>query len=313
MQLVFENARDRWEAITKYGDPAVDAVKAAGFRWDRGVTRWHHTDALVALKLRDYADKATQAKLDAVAAVAQQIADAKAKAAAEAVVASRAQTSDIELPIAAGHTYLPYQKAGIAYALAHPNVLVGDDMGLGKTLEAIGVVNADEDLKKILIVCPASVSRNWVREFGMFGSRPLTIGIATTKTVPDTDIVVVTYDVFSRATEASKAIQAVTWDCLVLDEAHLCKNKDAKRTHVILGGGRPGSENYMPGIKASKRRLYMTGTAIGNRPIEVWPLVHSLMPTEYSDMMSFAKRYCNAYKGAFGWDFSGSSHLCAFR
>jgi SWI/SNF-related matrix-associated actin-dependent regulator 1 of chromatin subfamily A len=283
--------------------------RAAGFQWDRSVTRWHHGDALAALKLRDYADEGTQAKLDAAAEVARVAADIKAHSAAESVMASRATDAAIALPIAEGRAFLPYQRAGIAFALARPNVLIGDDMGLGKTLETIGVINADQELRKILIVCPASLSRNWVREFGMFGSRPLTIGIATMKAVPATDIVVCTYDVFSRSTEASKLILATTWDCLVLDEAHYCKNRDAKRTHVILGGGRRGTGDYRPGIQVTKRRLYLTGTPIGNRPIELWPLSHSLAPAEFGNMMDYAKRYCDATCGRFGWDFSGSSNL----
>lgn len=303
MQLVFEPARASWEAITRYGEPAMSLPKAAGFKWCSALTRWTSIDPLAALKLRDYADVITQAKLDVDAAAAKLMADVKIQAAAVAVAASRAQDADIIIPIAAGRTFLPYQKAGVAYGLDHKNVLIGDDMGLGKTAQAIGIINADESLKRILVICPASLSRNWVREFGFFGSRPLTIGIATTKAVPDTDIVVCTYDVFSRDTDASKAILAVTWDAMVLDEAHYLKNGDAKRTQVILGA------NRMQGIRVSKRRIYLTGTPISSRPIHIWPLIHSLAPAEFDNKMFFAKRYCAATQGRFGWDFSGASHL----
>jgi hypothetical protein len=117
MQLIFEGSRGRWEAITKYGEPAMGLPKAAGFKWDSGVVRWHSLDALAALKLREFADEPTQSKLDEVAAVAQQIADAKAKAAAEAVIASRATDSAITIPVPDGLTNLPFQRAGIAYAI----------------------------------------------------------------------------------------------------------------------------------------------------------------------------------------------------
>ena len=302
MQLVFESKRARWEAVTEYGEPAAQAAKASGFVWDRSVSRWHSSNALAALRIREYADEATQARLDVAVEQARVAQEAKAAKEREAVEASRATTADIEIPCAAGRTFLPYQKAGIAFALARQNVLFGDDMGLGKTGQAVGVINVDESLKRILIVCPASLTRNWIREFGFFGTRPLSIGIATTKKVPDTDVVICTYDVFSRDTTASNVLLSTTWDALVLDEAHYLKNHDAKRTKAILGA------RGFPGLRA-RRRLYLTGTPITNRPIELWPLIHSLAPVEFGNKLEFAKRYCNAHQGGFGWDFSGSSNL----
>ena len=46
---------------------------------------------------------------------------------------SRATTSDVVVPTPAGLTLKPYQRAGVAYMLAHKDTYVGDDMGLGKT------------------------------------------------------------------------------------------------------------------------------------------------------------------------------------
>ena len=45
---------------------------------------------------------------------------------------SRAVTSDLIVPTPPGLSYLPYQRAGIAYHLAHKDSYNGDDMGLGK-------------------------------------------------------------------------------------------------------------------------------------------------------------------------------------
>lgn len=45
---------------------------------------------------------------------------------------SQAKTSDSVYPVPDGLSYLPYQKAGIDYALRHKNCLIGDEMGLGK-------------------------------------------------------------------------------------------------------------------------------------------------------------------------------------
>ena len=55
----------------------------------------------------------------------------------DAVQASRAQDSDLEIPVPLGRELLPFQKAGIAYALKHAKanhliggVLIADEMGL---------------------------------------------------------------------------------------------------------------------------------------------------------------------------------------
>ena len=306
MQLVFENSRNRWEAITEYGEGSVP--KAAGFRWQPDVKRWHAPDAFAAVRLKEYADAATQLKLEAAVEAAKatkEIADAKAR---EAVEASRATTADIEIPCAPGRTFLPYQRAGIAFALARPSCLIGDDMGLGKSGQTIGVINCDESLKKVLVICPASLTRNWVKEFGFFSTRGLSIGIATTKAIPATDVVICTYDVFSRRTPVAETLRDTNWDCLVLDEAHFLKSRDAARTKWILGGIDKKTNTRMPAIKA-RRRLYLTGTPLTNRPVELWPLIHSLLPKDFPNFMEFAKRYCNAHNNGFAWDFSGSSNL----
>ena len=310
MELVFEVSRNRWEAITRFGEPLAEAVKAAKFRWDSGVRRWHTADALAAEPFTaNVADEATKAKLSADAAAAKVAKAAEDTKNAAAVAASRATDADVDIPCGLGRSFLPYQRAGISFALAHRSVLIGDDMGLGKTAQAIGVLNADESLRKVLIICPASLTRNWVREMGFFGSRNLSVGIATTRKVPDADVVVATYDIFSRASAAMSALLAVEWDALILDEAHYLKHAESKRTQAILGGGR--GEKRQPGIQVREggRRIYLTGTPVTNRPIELWPLVHSLAPAEYDNKMAFAKRYCGATYTGWGWDFSGASHL----
>ena len=329
MRLVYEESRARWEAITTYVER--DLPRAAGLSWDRDAQRWQTQDALKAYKLRAHADAEVLALLDAKAQAAKAEGEAAfsafreahaagvrtaklaaaqvAEEASAALAASRAVDCDVDIPVAPGRTFLPYQRAGIAYALGRPNVLIGDDMGLGKTAQAIGVINADESLRRILIVCPASLTRNWMREIGFFGSRDLTVGYATTKAVPETDVVIATYDVFSRKAATMDTLRATEWDALILDEAHYLKSESSARTRNILGGkGKKGSSARLPPISA-RRRIYLTGTPITNRPVEVWPLAHSLAPREFPHFIAFTERYCDGFMGDYGWNCSGSSNL----
>jgi len=78
--------------------------------------------------------------------------------------ASKAEDSGMDIPAPLGLSYLPYQKAGIAFGLKNPGVLIADEPGLGKTIQAIGIINADPTMQHVLVVCPASLKNNWYRE-----------------------------------------------------------------------------------------------------------------------------------------------------
>lgn len=52
----------------------------------------------------------------------------------------------------------PYQLAGVAFATAGGNVLIGDQPGLGKTYEALGAI-VESGARRVLIVCPRTAIR----------------------------------------------------------------------------------------------------------------------------------------------------------
>src|SRR5688572_20200701 len=61
----------------------------------------------------------------------------------------------------------PHQVEGVAFLLGRRRALLADDMGLGKTRQAIVALRHAAPAGQILIVCPASVKRNWVREIAI--------------------------------------------------------------------------------------------------------------------------------------------------
>lgn len=264
--------------------------KAAGFRWDAANKRWHTVDVTAAAKLREYADAAALEALDHITA-----------AHAAAKIASRATDADVAIPAPAGLSYLAFQKAGIAFASDRANVLIGDEMGLGKTIQALGILNSDTTLRRVLILCPASLRRNWHRELTKWLVEPRTIGIAETKVAPDAEIVIAHYDVFSRTCPARDILRAHQWDAVIADEAHALKNRDAKRTQQIFGG------KALAGISA-RRKIFLTGTPL-NRPRDLWSLLNALDAAAWPSFFSYAKRYCGAYQSRFGWNFDGASNL----
>jgi SWI/SNF-related matrix-associated actin-dependent regulator 1 of chromatin subfamily A len=301
---------------SEYEDRSVP--KDAGLRWHPGdkcrlqacvpceheLGRvWWTEDVLQALALADYADdELTESIVERSGPAAETRGQEERRTAraqkkrllerARTLQASRAEDSDLDIPCPDGSTYLPYQRAGIAFGLGRPNTLFADEMGLGKTIEALGVVNADPAAQNVLIVCPASLKLNWARECERWLVDRGPVGIAG-KTFPDdANVVIINYDILTKwRTKLRKQ-----WDVLIADECHYVKNKAAKRSKRLYA------------LKA-RRTLFLTGTPILNRPIELWAAVSFLAPEEFDSFWPFAKRYCKPCKNRYGWDFSGATNL----
>jgi len=172
-------------------------------------------------------------------------------------------------------------------------VLIADEMGLGKTIQAIGTVNALA-LNRVVVVCPASLKQNWKREIETWLTRDLSVAVYDDGPMT-ADIEIVNYSLLStRHERLPEIINEYAPELLVLDESHFIKNKDAKRTKAAQQ------------IDAD-RRLYLTGTPIKNRPIELWQQLKGL--TDEFDFWPFAKTYCGARKTRFGWEMDGATNL----
>lgn len=107
-----------------------DIVKAAGFRWDRDGRVWFTNDPAAAAQFSD---------AGAAQRIMQHLADQQAER-ADAVVASRANDADIDIPCPEGLAYLPYQRAGIVFALKLFGVLKGGF----QSISSVGVLFGDE-------------------------------------------------------------------------------------------------------------------------------------------------------------------------
>ena len=121
---------------------------------------------------------------------------------AQGVGESRAAASDIDIPCPSGLEFRPFQKAAIAYASKRTAVLIADDPGLGKTIEAIGLLNTlpRTEAFPVLIVCPASLTLNWKREFGKWSTHTAKVAIASSKAGVDytADVCILSYDMLAR-------------------------------------------------------------------------------------------------------------------
>jgi len=264
---------------------------------------WWSTDLAAAVKLLEYATEDVAAGLEkrAAPAVAKAKLAAAERAKSERVLkfqravslrASHAADSKIEVPVPEGLGYLPYQRAGVAYALGRPSTLIADEMGLGKTVEAIAVINADSAAQSVLVVCPASLKLNWQRECERWLVRDLAVGVAAKAYPDDADVVIINYDLLGKWEKKLRR----AWDVLIVDECHYVKNKEAQRSKRLYA------------LEAA-RKLFLTGTPILNRPAELFPIVSHLAPEVFPKFWDFAQRYCAPIQTNFGWDVTGASNL----
>lgn len=192
--------------------------------------------------------------------------------------------------------YMPYQKAGIAYALARTHCVIGDEPGLGKTIQAVGIANAT-DARKILVLCPASIRRNWKREIVDWSTlrRPLvqTVEKGSDGINPHMNYTVCSYDL-ARREGIHNALAAQEWDLLVCDEGHYLKTSEAQRTRAVFGGGEKTDFFYRNGLdEHAKRIVAMTGTPLPNRPREAYTLARGLdwESIDYLSYEPFMYRY----------------------
>ena len=152
----------------------------------------------------------------------------------DSLSASRAVDAEIDIPAPDGLSYLPFQKAGIAFGLKRDSVLIGDEMGLGKTIQAIGIINGDESIKKVLVICPATPKINWKREMTKWLVRDFDITVQMSKNQWDylADINIINYDILKANHDQ---IHSTKWDMVIVDECHWLKSPDAQRTQEIVG------------------------------------------------------------------------------
>lgn len=186
-------------------------------------------------------------------------------------LASWSDASHIHVDAPYDKEYMPYQKAGIAYALERGNCIIGDEPGLGKTIQAIGLAN-EMRAKKILVICPASIRRNWRREIYEWSTLPRASVQCVEKgshgIIPHGNFTVISYDLL-RNKGIHNALRSMSWDLAVTDEGHYLKSIDAQRTRAVFGGGERGSFFHENGLERNcEVMVSMTGTPLPNRPRE---------------------------------------------
>ena len=177
-----------------------------------------------------------------------------------------------------------YQSFAARFALVQRKVIIGDEMGLGKTVEAIAALahlRAKGD-NNFLVVCPAAVVTNWVREVTAKSKLPAhrlhgsDRHWAAKNWQRNGGVGVTTFETL-RWLNDEVSIPALS--CVVVDEAHYIKNPDALRT-----------QRTAQLIDSCERAILLTGTPLENRLDEFRNLVGYLRPDLVLDANEFAPK-----------------------
>lgn len=185
------------------------------------------------------------------------------------------------------------------------NVILADEMGLGKTIQSISFISAlchEFDFTgPVLVVVPLSTIAAWQKEFARWApslNTLLYVGDGRSRgiqryyewfAIPSEDgrrssndgprplfhVLLTTYELVLKDHEY---LAQVDWRMLVVDEGHRLKNASSQ-LHAVLDSLSPTS------------RLLVTGTPLQNSIMELWSLLHFLMPAKFPDYEDFAQRY----------------------
>ncbi len=190
----------------------------------------------------------------------------------------------------------PHQVEAALFALRSPisqGVLLADEVGLGKTIEA-GLVMCQlwaERKRKILVVCPASLRKQWQCELEDKFNLPCVIvdakgahalekeGFANPYTKP-----AVLISSYPFAAKNADNLRKVQWDVVVMDEAHKLRNsyRESNKIGQALRFGLEG-----------RRKLLLTATPLQNSLTELYGIATLLDDTYFGDLPSFRSRYVN--------------------
>ncbi len=135
---------------------------------------------------------------------------------------------------------LPYQLDGIAFAVGAGRAILADDMGLGKTIQGIGVaelLHRQAAIRKVLVICPASLKSQWMGEIHRFSRRDcqIVLGSAQERARQYDNDRFFTICNYEQVLRDILPIERVAWDLIVLDEGQRIKNWEAKTSRIVKG------------------------------------------------------------------------------
>ena len=189
----------------------------------------------------------------------------------------------------------PHQVEAALFAFQSPlskGAILADEVGLGKTIEAGLVLSQKWALRqrRILIITPANLRKQWYQEMQEKFSLPCTI--LETRSYNEAirqgrfrpfeiaDAIIICSYQFARAKAGD--VNAIQWDLVVIDEAHRLRNV-YKPSNIIA--------NTLKQSLAQAPKLMLTATPLQNSLMELFGLASFIDEHAFGDLKSFREQY----------------------
>lgn len=190
----------------------------------------------------------------------------------------------------------PHQVDAALFAFKSPlskGALLADEVGLGKTIEA-GLVMSQkwaEHKRRILVITPSNLRKQWFQELTekfflpcrILESKSYNTSVNQGNARPfhTTEVVICSYQ-FARS--KAKDIRSVSWDIVVIDEAHRLRNV-YKPNNIIA--------NTLKEALSGRNKLLLTATPLQNSLLELFGLVSFIDEHTFGDLKSFREQFAN--------------------
>lgn len=188
-----------------------------------------------------------------------------------------------------GRVLFPFQRVGIEWLTPRTGALLADEMGLGKTAQALCALPFGAP---VVIVCPVVAKGVWKAEIKMWRPDYEKVSVLAGKGSfrwPDAgEIVLTNYEILPAEMKEAAPVGCV----VIADEAHMIKNRKAKRTKAFAAVSEAAR-------KANGKVWLLTATPLLNTPPELWQVLAGAALAEEA-FGSF-----KAFAGMFGYGKSG--------
>lgn len=280
----------RWNGTFYYIDGAAPHSVGAGFRLHEEKKVWYTPDPRIAARLREHASNKAEEALS------------------RALLTVSPWTSPVPFP--PGLKPLPFQIPAARFSLSRNRSYQYAAPGMGKTIIASLIMNGwySEAKARFVYICPPFLVKNVENELAQWCPHIGTEHFDAPKLFGN--IMIVPSSLLHR-----KDLQGeIFWflNCekvprvLIVDEAHQFKNDESERTRRLFG-----HEDQPALVDLFDRVVCMSGTAMPNRPLELFPVLSKLAPEtiDFMDRNQYGLKFCAGRYDGHGYDFSGSSNL----
>lgn len=214
----------------------------------------------------------------------------------------------------------PFQETMVQDILQAPGKrwILNAEMGVGKTPATITAMMI-EDVQTALIVCPAMVRENWLRELDTWWpahptAKTVTVGADRLKGLTKDQkreqyaalkapIQIVSYELLGDLLQHGTSL----WDAVVIDELHRCKNPMTEASKNVKLVTHNPSFSMLVGL---------TGTLMPDQITDVWNQLDIFWEGRFGKAQkngkaswSFCNRYANTESNKYGSKFVGSNEL----